>query len=85
MNASDDSISLFILVGVFDLWNGLWIMLSGAVGTYLLTFRIKGPMMPWIVFVFVMGQLSISQLIRQFYRIPTTVIDYTGFVLFLHD
>jgi lysophospholipid acyltransferase len=63
------------------MWNGLWIMLSGAVGTYVLTFRLKGPMMPWIVFVFVMGQMSISQLIRQFYQVPDTVIDYTGFVL----
>src|SRR5213595_743133 len=36
------SVSLFILVGVYDLWNGLWILLIGAVGTYVLTFRLKG-------------------------------------------
>src|SRR5438876_4948956 len=63
------SVSLFILVGFYDLWNGLWILLIGAVGTYILTFRLKGPLMPWVVFVFVMGHLSISQLIRQFYQV----------------
>lgn len=36
-------------------------------------------MMPWVVFVFVMGQMSISQIIRQIYKIPDTVIDYTGY------
>lgn len=55
-------------------------MLVSAIGTYVLSFGIEGPMMPWIVFVFVMGQMSISQLIRQFNRVPDSVIDYTGFV-----
>jgi lysophospholipid acyltransferase len=72
-------ISLFILVGVYDLWTGLWIILSSAIGTYVLTFRLQGPMMPWIVFIFVMGQMSISQLIRQIYKTPDDVIDYTGY------
>jgi lysophospholipid acyltransferase len=72
-------ISLFLLVGVFDLWTGLWTILISAIGTYVLTFQLKGPMMPWIVFAFVMGQMSISQLIRQIYRTPDDVIDYTGF------
>jgi lysophospholipid acyltransferase len=79
IKSTDNSVSLFILVGIYDLWTGLWIMLGGAIGTYFLTFQLTGPMMPWIVFIFVMGQLSISQLIRQFYQVPTTVIDYTGF------
>ena len=78
-SVADDSISLFILVGVYDLWNGLWIILSSAIGTYVLSFRLKGPMMPWIVFIFVMGQMSISQLIRQIYKTPDDVIDYTGY------
>jgi lysophospholipid acyltransferase len=73
-------VSLFILVGVYDLWNGLWIILISAIGTYFLTFQIKNNMMPWIVFVFVMGQMSISQLIRQIYRTPADVIDYTGYI-----
>jgi len=71
---------LFILIGVFDLWNGLWIILGSAIATYVLTFSIASPMMPWIVFIFVMGIMSVSQLIRQIYRVPDTVIDYTGFV-----
>jgi lysophospholipid acyltransferase len=81
--ASDDSVSLFILVGVYDLWTGLLMVLVSAIGTYMLSFGIKGPMMPWIVFVFVMGQMSISQLIRQFSRVPDEVVDYTGFITLL--
>ena len=71
-------ISLFFLLGVYDLWNGLWILLIAAIGTYAIAFGIKGPMMPWIAFVFVMGQMSISHLIRQIYKTPDTVVDYTG-------
>jgi len=61
------------------LWTGLWLIVTGAIGTYVLAFGLEGPMMPWIVFIFVMGQMSVSQLIRQFYKIPDTVIDYTGY------
>ena len=64
---------------MFDLWNGLWILLIAALGTYAIAFGIKGPMMPWIAFVFVMGQMSISHLIRQIYETPDTVVDYTGY------
>jgi lysophospholipid acyltransferase len=81
--ASDDRVSLLFLVGIYDLWTGLWMMLISAIGTYVLSFGIEGPMMPWIVFVFVMGQMSISQLIRQFNNVPDSVIDYTGFVSLL--
>jgi len=74
----DGSVSLFFLVGVYDLWTGLWLIVTGAIGTYVLAFRLKGPLMPWIVFIFVMGQMSVSQLIRQFHKVPGTIIDYTG-------
>jgi lysophospholipid acyltransferase len=82
---SDLSVSLFILVGVYDLWTGLWIILFSSLGTYALSFGLKGPLMPWVVFVFVMGQMSISQLIRQFNHVPDTVIDYTGSVFLRLD
>ena len=71
--------SLFFLLGVYDLWNGLWILLTAALGTYAIAFGIKGPMMPWIAFIFVMGQMSVSHLIRQIYETPDTVVDYTGY------
>jgi len=76
----NNRISLFFLVGVFDLWTALWTLIISSVGTYALTFGIQGPMMPWVVFVFVMGHLSVSQMIRQFHRVPDTVIDNTGFL-----
>jgi hypothetical protein len=63
---------------VFDLWSALWTLLISSVGTYALTFGIRGPMMPWVVFTFVIGHLSVSQLVRQFTNVPDTVIDNTG-------
>jgi lysophospholipid acyltransferase len=77
-NGVNCRVSLFILVGVFDLWKGLCILLVSAVGTYLLTFSIRSSFMPWIVFIYVMGIMSISHIIRQVYRTPDDVIDYTG-------
>jgi hypothetical protein len=71
-------ISLFILLGVFDLWNGLWIILTSAVGTYLIAFGLRGPSMPWVTFIFVMGWMSVSHIIR--FSTPDDVIDITGYV-----
>ena len=76
----NNRISLFFLVGVFDLWTALWTLIISSAGTYALTFGIQGPMMPWVVFVFVMGHLSVSQLVRLFDRVPDSVIDNTGFL-----
>jgi hypothetical protein len=80
-NGINVRISLFFLVGVFDLWTALWTLVISGVGTYALTFGLRGPMMPWVVFVFVMGHLSVSQLVRQIYKVPDSIIDNTGFSL----
>src|SRR5579859_5669205 len=73
---ADRSVSLFILVGVYDLWNGLWILLGNALGTYFIAFQLRGPMMPWIAFIFVMGIMSLSHIIRQVYATPLEIVDY---------
>ncbi|KAM0646177.1 hypothetical protein ACHAO3_009037 [Verticillium nonalfalfae] len=72
------SASIFYLVGLFNLWAGLQTLFISSAGTYLIakTFR-HSPFMPWIGFVFVMGHLSINQIIRQLDANPADV-DITG-------
>jgi lysophospholipid acyltransferase len=48
-----------------------------SVGAYCIAAYIKGPYMPWIGFVFLMGHLSINQISRQFVNDPN-VVDITG-------
>lgn len=71
------AVSLFYLVGLFDLWDGLRTILYSAAGTYAIAYYIDGSLMPWIGFVFLMGHMSINQLQRQFNNNPS-VVDITG-------
>lgn len=71
------SVSTFYLVGLFDLWIGFRTLAISSVGAYLIATYVKGPYMPWIAFVFLMGHLSINQLSRQFLNNPD-VVDITG-------
>jgi lysophospholipid acyltransferase len=70
-------VAVFYLVGLFDLWGGLVVILVDAIGTYLIAAYIKGPYMPWIGFVFLMGHMSVSHIYRQMANSPSTV-DITG-------
>lgn len=72
------STSLFYLVGLFNLWDGLQTLAISAGGAYILasTFR-TSPLMPWLGFIFLMGHLSFSHLSRQLINSPSTV-DITG-------
>ena len=70
-------VSLFYLVGLFDLWSGIRTLFISSAGAYLIASYIEGPFMPWIGFVFIMGHMSINQLHRQFVNSPDKV-DITG-------
>lgn len=70
-------VSLFYLVGLFDLWDGLRSLLWGSVGAYAIAAYIDSPFMPWIGFVFMMGHMSINHINRQILNDPG-VIDVTG-------
>lgn len=70
-------VSLFYLVGLFDLWVGIRTLLVSSVGAYLIASRIRGPYMPWIGFVFLMGHMSINHIFRQ-RRAAPDVVDITG-------
>ena len=69
--------SLFYLVGLFDLWAGIRTVLISSVGAYVIAKYVDGPLMPWIGFVFLMGHMSINHIHRQFADNPA-VLDITG-------
>ncbi|RAK94876.1 lysophospholipid acyltransferase [Aspergillus ibericus CBS 121593] len=76
-NAFIIAVSLFYIVGLFDLWDGLRTLFYSAAGTYLIAYYIDGSLMPWIGFIFLMGHMSISHIYRQILNDPQT-IDITG-------
>ncbi|KAH8724778.1 MBOAT, membrane-bound O-acyltransferase family-domain-containing protein [Phaeosphaeriaceae sp. PMI808] len=71
------TISMFYLVGLFDLWGGLATFIISAGGAYAIASKINSPYMPWIGFVFLMGHMSISHIVRQSVNDPSSV-DITG-------
>lgn len=70
-------VSLFYLVGLFDLWSGIRTLFISSAGAYLIASYVDGPFMPWIGFVFVMGHMSVNHIHRQFANAPSKV-DITG-------
>ncbi|KAI1610420.1 MBOAT, membrane-bound O-acyltransferase family-domain-containing protein [Exophiala viscosa] len=70
-------ITLFFLVGLFDHWDGIWTLSIDAAATYAIAYYIDGSLMPWIVFFFLMGHMSISHIQRQTLNDPS-VVDITG-------
>jgi lysophospholipid acyltransferase len=71
------SVSLFYLVGLFNLWDGLRTLLYSSAGAYAIAYFIQGDLMPWIGFVFLMGHMSINHIKRQIKNEPSSV-DITG-------
>lgn len=76
-NVFNIAVSLFFLVGLFDLWTGLRTMFIDAAATYLISYYVDGSLMPWIGFVFLMGHMSVNHIHRQILDDPSTV-DITG-------
>jgi lysophospholipid acyltransferase len=70
-------VSLFYLVGLFDLWDGIRTFAYSAIGTYAIAYYIDGSLMPWVAFVFLMGHMSLSHIQRQILNDPS-VVDITG-------
>ncbi|KAG5513198.1 hypothetical protein PMAC_001568 [Pneumocystis sp. 'macacae'] len=59
------SISLIFLVVIFDLWYGVQTVLISTTCAYIIVQYVKGPYMPYVAFVFLIGHLSINS---HFYR-----------------
>lgn len=70
-------VSLFYLVGLFDLWSGIRTLLISSIGAYAIANYVEGPFMPWIGFIFLMGHMSINHLHRQKFNADGRV-DITG-------
>ncbi|KAH8600888.1 MBOAT, membrane-bound O-acyltransferase family-domain-containing protein [Bisporella sp. PMI_857] len=70
-------VSVFYLIGLFDLWDGLRTLAVTSIAAYSIAKYVQGPFMPWVGFVFLMGHLSINQISRQFRNNPG-VVDITG-------
>ncbi|PBP23862.1 MBOAT family protein, partial [Diplocarpon rosae] len=75
--ANKYSVSSFYLVGLFDLWSGVRTLAVSSIGAYCIAQYVRGPFMPWIGFVFLMGHMSINHLTRQWANDPRAV-DITG-------
>ncbi|KAK4982767.1 hypothetical protein LTR28_002640, partial [Elasticomyces elasticus] len=70
-------VSIFYLIGLFDLWAGVRTLLISSVGAYAIAAYVEGPYMPWIGFVFLMGHMSVNHIHRQTVADPSQV-DITG-------
>lgn len=71
------AVGVFYLVGLFDLWAGLALIVADAAATYMIAAYVEGPYMPWIGFVVIMGHMSVSHIQRQAANSPSS-IDITG-------
>ncbi|KAL1304446.1 hypothetical protein AAFC00_003442 [Neodothiora populina] len=76
-NAFIIGVSVFYLVGLFDLWSGVRTILISSVGAYAIAAYVEGPYMPWVGFVFLMGHMSFNHIYRQITNDPDSV-DITG-------
>ncbi|KAL1959374.1 hypothetical protein VTO42DRAFT_2177 [Malbranchea cinnamomea] len=76
-NAFIVCVSVFYLVGLFDLWDGLRTLIYSSAGTYAIAYFVDGSLMPWLGFLFLMGHMSISHIARQIKDSPSSV-DITG-------
>ncbi|KAK9463358.1 MBOAT, membrane-bound O-acyltransferase family-domain-containing protein [Lipomyces oligophaga] len=70
-------ISLFYLLGIFDLWRGLIDLLVAAAVTYGLAKYFKSAVMPWLTFFFLMSHLMYNHVDR-FFHPHEGVVDITG-------
>lgn len=63
---------------MFDLWNGLATVVVDATAAYLIAAYVQGPYMPWVGFVWLMGHMSTSHIVREFVVRNPAAVDITG-------
>lgn len=72
------TVSLFFLLVVFHLNNGVAQLVAESAFTYVIAYSVKGRAMPWIVFVVAMGHLMVNHVIRAMNNIGYDTIEITG-------
>ncbi|KAG4304001.1 hypothetical protein PORY_002524 [Pneumocystis oryctolagi] len=75
-------VSLFFLVGIFNLWYGVQTVLISTAGVFIIVQYLKGHYMPYVAFAFLIGHLSINHLYRQYGNIDDE-FDVTGLQMVL--
>ncbi|KAJ5139043.1 Membrane bound O-acyl transferase MBOAT [Penicillium bovifimosum] len=70
-------VSLFYVVGLFDLWDGLRTLIYSAAGIYAIAYYVDGSLMPWIGFLFLMSHMSVNHIERQMAD-DSSAVDITG-------
>ncbi|KAG1828849.1 MBOAT, membrane-bound O-acyltransferase family-domain-containing protein [Suillus variegatus] len=71
-------VSVFFFIPVLNLSWGFVQLLGSVLGTYYIAANVKGSNMPWIVFAFVMGHLTVNHVIRAFYNLSYETFEVTG-------
>ncbi|EGO01516.1 hypothetical protein SERLA73DRAFT_103339 [Serpula lacrymans var. lacrymans S7.3] len=71
-------ITLFYFFPVLNLYWGFAQLLGSVLGTYIIAASVRGPRMPWLVFAFVMGHLTINHIIRAIYNFSYETVEITG-------
>ncbi|KAG8218294.1 MBOAT, membrane-bound O-acyltransferase family-domain-containing protein [Butyriboletus roseoflavus] len=71
-------ISVCFFIPVLHLEWGFLQFLGSVLGTYVIAANFRGSNMPWIVFTFVMGHLTINHLIRVVYGLGYETVEITG-------
>ncbi|KAH7904100.1 MBOAT, membrane-bound O-acyltransferase family-domain-containing protein, partial [Hygrophoropsis aurantiaca] len=72
------SVSLFFFIPVLKLHWGFVQLLGSVLGTYFIARNGRSSYMPWIVFTFVMGHLTINHIIRALYSLSYETMEVTG-------
>jgi len=71
-------ITVFFFIPVLHLQWGFLQLLGSVLGTYLIAAIFRGSGMPWIVFTFVMGHLTVNHVIRAVYGLSYETFEITG-------
>ncbi|TFK92967.1 MBOAT-domain-containing protein [Polyporus arcularius HHB13444] len=72
------AVTFFYLGPILGLWGGAVQLLVDIVGTYYIAQRVQTKSMPWLVFAFTMGHLTISHIIRTFAEAGYETIEISG-------
>ncbi|KAI0796503.1 MBOAT, membrane-bound O-acyltransferase family-domain-containing protein [Abortiporus biennis] len=71
-------IAVFYFIPVLHLWNGFAQLMFDVLGTYYIAKTVKSAHMPWIVFWFVMGHLTVNHIIRAMFNLSYETVEVTG-------
>ncbi|KLO10167.1 MBOAT-domain-containing protein [Schizopora paradoxa] len=72
------SITFFLTCVVLGLWTGFLQLLGSTVATYVIAKSMTGWRMPWVVFVVVMGHLTVNHVIRAIFQWSYEKIEVTS-------